>query len=75
MSSFMPNLYDPESRRQIIADANDAELQAHHQHALGTMHLLLKAARPGIKAHPDYAIFSAFVGEIEAEQQKRASKP
>jgi hypothetical protein len=74
MSSFMSNLHDPEVRRQTIADANDAELAASHQDALGTMHLLLKAAPLGTKVHPDYAILSAFVGEIEAEQQKRTSK-
>ena len=73
MSSFSPNQHDSEVRRQIIADADEAELKARREDALGTMHLLLKAAPLGTKVHPDYAILSAFVGEIEAEQEKRAS--
>jgi hypothetical protein len=58
----------PEVRKQIIAGSNNEQLEAIRQFALGRMHALSLETRP---AHPDYATWDAFVGEIEAEQRKR----
>jgi hypothetical protein len=70
------DIADPKIRRQMIDDAKDDEgLKKLLDDVYATMNGLLKRTQPGTKVHLDYAIWSAFVGEIEAEQQKRASKP
>jgi hypothetical protein len=59
---------DPIIRAEMIARSSSRGLEQIRQHALATMFALLegKGAVP-----PDYAVWSAFVGEIEAEQRKR----
>jgi hypothetical protein len=58
---------DPEVRKRIILDSSTVDLENIRQHSLGTMHALAR----GNPVHPDYAIWSTFVGEIESEQRKR----
>lgn len=59
---------DSERQAEIVAKADDEQLEKVRQHALGTMHALSQAGRT---APPEYAIWSALVGKIEAEQRKR----
>jgi hypothetical protein len=60
---------NPEVRKQMIVSSEDEQLERMREHALGTMDGLLHGTKP---LHRDYAIWSEFVGEIEAEQRKRA---
>jgi hypothetical protein len=64
---IQPAPSDPELRNKIILDSSTIDLENIRQHSLGTMHALSR----GNPVHPDYAIWSVFVGEIEAEQRKR----
>jgi hypothetical protein len=59
---------DPDIRAEIIARSSREDLEKIRQHALGTMFSLSQAKGT---VPPDYAIWSAFVGEIEAEQRRR----
>jgi hypothetical protein len=60
---------DPEVRRRMIGESDNEQLEAIRQHSLAKMNALLHGCGP---AHNHYAIWSAFVEEIEAEQRKRA---
>lgn len=71
---MIPEITNPQARRQAIADADDEELKRLRDIAYSTMEGLLKRTQPGTIAHPEYASLSDFVGEIQAEQQKRTTK-
>jgi hypothetical protein len=59
---------DPIMRAEMIAHSSNEGLEKIRQHALATMVSLSEAKRT---APPRYAVWSAFVGEIEAEQRRR----
>jgi hypothetical protein len=60
---------DPELRKLIVAGSSDEQLERIRQFVLSRMHALSHETKP---AHGDYAIWDAFVREIETEQRKRA---
>jgi hypothetical protein len=57
----------PELQAEMISKAANEELEKIRQHALETMRALSKVK----DVSPEYAVWSAFVGDIEAEQHKR----
>lgn len=59
---------EPDRQQLMISESDDANLERIRQHALGVMHALSEGK--GL-VHPEYAKWSVFVGEIEAEQRKR----
>ena len=59
----------PEFRAEMISNSNNEELERIRQHALGRMVVLSQGTGT---VPPEYAGWSAFVGDIEAEQLKRA---
>lgn len=59
---------EPDKQHFMISESDDANLERIRQHALGTMHALSEGK--GL-VDPEYAKWSVFVGEIEAEQRKR----
>jgi hypothetical protein len=60
---------DSERQTEIVTKADDEQLEKVRQHALETMFVLSQAVGT---VPPEYAIWGAFVGKIEAEQRKRS---
>jgi hypothetical protein len=59
---------NPDFRAEIIANSSNEDLEKIRQHALGTMFAL---SRGKSKESSDYAVWSTFVEEIEAELRRR----
>jgi hypothetical protein len=72
---MIPNVLNappsPADRKKMISESNIQQLEGLRGHALAMMQAFLNEKK---QAHGDYAIWDAFVREIEAEQGKRVER-